>query len=150
MKTSTLVILFLVMFLSPVFSQPDNIVGYWLTAEEDSQIQIFKGTDGRYYGKVVWIKEVKDRDKKDDKNPDLKLRERKLMGLQLLCGFIYNAKKKEWAHGTIYDPNNGKSYDCYMWFEVNMNNLQIKGFVLGIRFLGRETIWKKEKELRMK
>lgn len=148
MKAIKLIFLFSVFYLSPAFSQSDNIVGYWLTAEDDSQIQIYKASNGKYYGKVAWIRDVKDRDKKDDNNPDPKLRERKIMGLQLLNGFIYNPKKKEWSKGTIYDPNNGKSYDCYMWFEGNLNVLKIKGFVLGIRFLGRETTWKRENKLR--
>jgi uncharacterized protein (DUF2147 family) len=43
----------------------------------------------------------------------------------------------------------GKTYDCYMWFEGNdFENLKIKGFVMGMRFLGRETNWKREAEKR--
>ena len=148
MKTINITILLFVLYLNPVFSQADNVTGYWLTDKDESQIQIYKLSDGKYYGKVVWIKEDKDRDKKDDKNPDVKLRNRKILGLQIINGFYYKAKKKEWSNGTIYDPKIGKSYDCFMWFEGDPNILNIKGFVLGIRFLGRETIWKRENKLR--
>ncbi len=46
--------------------------------------------------------------------------------------------------GSIYDPKNGKTYDCYAWFEDgDFNNLYIKGYVAGIKALGRKTIWTK-------
>jgi uncharacterized protein (DUF2147 family) len=145
MKFYLIIFAFSVIFI-PVFSQADDILGYWLTEEGDSQIQIFKTPNGKYSGKVAWMKTEKD--KKDDKNPDLKLKDRKIMGLQILNNFMYNARQNEWAYGTIYDPKNGKSYDCYLWFEDDKNIMKIKGFVLGMRFLGRQTSWKKEVDLR--
>ena len=86
---------------------------------------------------------------KDNKNPDSRLKDRKIMGLQILNNFSYNAKDSEWIDGTIYDPTNGKTYSCYMWFNNNTNELKIKGYILGMRFLGRQTTWKREASLRV-
>jgi uncharacterized protein (DUF2147 family) len=128
------------------YSQADNVIGYWLTEEGDSQIQIVKATNGKYYGKVVWMKEKKD--KTDTENSTPALRTRKIMGLQILYNFVYDKDDKEWIDGKIYDPNNGSIYSCYMWFEGNNNMLKIKGYVMGMKFLGRETTWKRENTIR--
>ena len=130
----------------PVFSQSNEVVGFWLTEECDSQIQIFKTSDNRYSGKVAWM--MKDLDAKDDKNPNPKLQNQKILGLQILSNFTFNKEDNEWINGTIYDPKNGKTYDCYLWFDNDKTTLKIKGFVLGMRFLGSETTWKREKNLR--
>ena len=127
-------------------AQSDDVIGIWLTYEEKSQIRIFKATNGKYYGKIEWLKE--DPQEKDSNNPDLSLRDRPLMGLIILHGFSYNKNKNQWDGGTIYDPKNGKTYDCFMWFEGDKQKIQIKGYVLGMKFIGRTTTWKRENEIR--
>lgn len=146
MKKIKLTTLLLIFISISAFSQTDNVLGIWLTAEGDSQIQIIKTGSGTYSGKIVWME--KDIDAIDDQNPDPKLKNRKILGLQILSNFKYNTEDNEWVDGTIYDPNNGVTYDCYMWFENDKNELKIKGFVMGMRFLGRETTWKRESKLR--
>lgn len=137
----------MLLFLATViYAQSDKIAGYWMTSEGESQIKIFKATNGKYYGRIEWLKENKD--KKDINNPDEKLRDRKLLGMQILKGFTYDQSKKRWINGTIYDPDNGKTYDCYMWFENNPDLLIIKGYVMGMKFLGRQTRWVRETEKR--
>ncbi len=128
------------------YAQSDDIVGIWLTDEDKSQVRIFKATNGKYYGKIEWLKE--DKDKKDINNPDESLRDKPELGLIILKGFSYNEEKKQWVGGTVYDPKNGKTYDCYMWFEDDPQLLQIKGYVLGMKFIGRETTWRKEDKIR--
>jgi uncharacterized protein (DUF2147 family) len=129
-------------------SQKDKIVGCWLTSEGESQIRIFRATNGKYYGKIVWLKEEEDKEKEDTKNPDEKLRDRKILGIQLINSFIYNQPDNRWENGTIYDPDNGKTYDCYMWFDDDPDILFIKGYVLGMKFLGRQTKWTRELSVR--
>jgi len=136
----------LIILSASAFSQTDNVSGFWLTAEGDSQIQIVKNSKDTFSGKIVWL--AKDLDALDDQNPNRELQNRKILGLQLLNNFRYNTEDNEWIDGTIYDPNNGETYDCYMWFGNNKNELKIKGFVMGMRFLGRETTWKRESRLR--
>ena len=125
----------------------DKVKGYWLTDEGTSQIYIFKAKNGSYYGKIVWLDEPNEfgAPKKDKENPDDKLKDRPLLDLLLLTSFEYDAKDEEWVEGVIYDAKSGKTYDCYMWFEDgNEKELKIKGFLMGMRFIGKETTWTRE------
>ncbi|MFW5645652.1 MAG: DUF2147 domain-containing protein, partial [Bacteroidota bacterium] len=124
-------------FLSIYGQSADKIRGYWLTEKGTSQVWIYKAKNGNYYGKLVWLEEPSENGapKKDKENPDDKLKDRPLLDLLLLKGFEYNAKEKEWKNGTIYDPESGKTYDAYMWFEDGEEaKLKIKGYVMGMRF----------------
>lgn len=125
----------------------DKTKGYWLTEKGTSQVYIYKAKDGSYYGKLCWLDEPNENGapKKDVENPDTKLKKRPLLDLLLLKSFEFDTKDKEWENGKIYDPESGKTYDCYMWFEDgNYDKLKIKGFVMGMRFMGRETTWSRE------
>ena len=133
------------MYLS---AQADKILGFWLTGEGTSQVQIYKGTDGKYYGNITWLEEPNEngKPKVDDDNPDPALQQRPILGLTILQNLEYDKKDKEWINGSIYDPKNGKTYDCYMWFEDDDSVLQMKGYVMGMRFIGRTSSWKREND----
>jgi uncharacterized protein (DUF2147 family) len=132
-------------------SKADKIVGYYLTYDDEtnaekSQVQIFKATNGKYYGKIVWLKEPNKngKPKVDDKNPEAKLQSRPVMGLLILKDFVYNGSDNEWNDGTIYNPSSGKTYNCYMNFE-SATNLKIRGYI-GASWmgLGKTAHWTKE------
>lgn len=137
-----------IMLANMAFCQnADKVKGYWITEKGTSQVWIYKAKNGDYYGKIVWLEEPNEdgAPKKDKENPDDDLKDRPLLDLLLLRGFEYDNDDMEWENGTIYDPESGKTYDCYMWFEDgDYNNLKIKGFVMGMRFIGRETTWRRE------
>jgi uncharacterized protein (DUF2147 family) len=139
----------IILLTSPHLSaQADKVVGFWLTTDKDSQVEIYQGKDGKYYGKVSWLEEPNEngKPKVDDENPDPALQNRPILGLPLLQGFEYDREDKQWNNGTIYDPDNGKTYDCYMWFEEDPNTLHIKGYVMGMKFVGRRVEWIREKD----
>ena len=119
----------------------DAILGKWLNEDQDAHIQVYK-ENGRYYGKIIWLKEpideVTGKPKLDDENDDEVLQSRPVLGLIILKDFIYDGDG-EWEDGTIYDPKNGKTYDCYIHFGEN-NSLKIRGYV-GISWIGRNTYW---------
>lgn len=137
-------VLFLSLLISSAFAQDaQKITGIWWNAEKTSKIEV-KEENGKFTGTVVYInpeKYVNGEPEKDTENPDVKLRSRSRLGLQILSGLQYNAGDKEWQGGRIYDPDNGKTYDCYAWLENNPNVLSIKGYVVGIKWLGRSTTW---------
>ncbi len=148
-KKLTLMILCL-LFTSSLYGQAERVAGFWLTADRDSQVEIFRKADNQYYGRIVWLEEPlneQGRPKVDDKNPDRSKHTTPIMGLEILKGFSYNASKNEWSGGTIYDPKNGRTYSAYMRLDGN-NKLVIKGYVMGMRFLGRETDWTRERNKR--
>lgn len=124
----------------------DDIVGTWLTAEGDSHVKIYK-FGGYYYGKITWLRVPNDKDgkpKKDKNNPKAEERDKGILNLLLLTGFEYKGDH-EWEDGEIYDPRNGKKYDCEMWFsDENIDVLKIRGFV-GVSLLGKTTSWTRVK-----
>jgi uncharacterized protein (DUF2147 family) len=134
----------LALSLAPFAAQAQSdgraILGEWLNEDKDAKVSIYQEGD-KFYGKVSWLKDPNGDDGKpkvDEKNPDAAKRSRPVKGLVLLKDFRY--EDKEWKGGTIYDPKNGKTYDCYMAFESS-NKLKIRGFVMGMRALGRTTYW---------
>jgi uncharacterized protein (DUF2147 family) len=145
MKKNLLFIACLLLSATLVYGQADKIAGIWVPAKGTSQVRIFKATNGKYYGKVEWLKN--DKDKLDVNNPDEKQRDKKVWGLMILKDFSYNAEKNRWDGGTVYDPDNGKTYDCYMWFNDDENTMTLKGYVLGMKFIGRAEDWTREFEL---
>jgi len=139
-------ILFLSLLISGAFAQDaQKISGLWWNAEKTSKIEV-KEVNGTFTGTVVYInpsKYVNGEPEKDTKNPDAKLRSKSRLGLQILSGLKYNTSDKEWQSGRIYDPDNGKTYDCFAWFDSDPNTLYLKGYVVGIKWLGRSTTWTK-------
>jgi uncharacterized protein (DUF2147 family) len=132
--------------VTSVFSQADKIIGIWVPAKGTSQVRIFKATNGKFYGKVEWLETEKD--KLDVNNPDVSQRDKKILGLMILKDFSYNEEKKRWEGGTVYDPDNGKTYDCFMWFNGSDDKMTLKGYVLGMKFVGRAEDWTREFEMR--
>jgi len=124
------------------FAQSDPLEkGLWYNTEKTAKIQIYKATDGKFYGKIVWLK-VPDRDgkpKMDIQNPDKNKQTQPILGLIMLRGFVKDGDTG-YEDGTIYDPNNGKTYSCKM--TLNGNNLDVRGYV-GISMFGRTEHWTK-------
>lgn len=138
-----LFVLTLVFAVNTIFAQADKVVGLWLTEDGDSKVKIFKATNGKYYGKIVWLEEPNEEDgtpKIDDENPDESLQSRPILDLRILNSFVYDEDDNEWVDGKIYDPKEGKTYSCFMWFEED--KLNVKGFI-GFSFIGRTTVWTK-------
>jgi uncharacterized protein (DUF2147 family) len=138
------IILFVLSFYAfAVFAQEaDKIAGIWWNDEKTTKIKVEK-RDGKYIGTIVYMipeKYENGQPPKDDNNPDESLQSRSLIGLQILQNFEYDANKKEWKNGKIYDPKSGNTYDCYGWLESD-DLLKLKGFVAGIRWLGRSSEW---------
>lgn len=142
MQKLVLIIFLSIYWFSGMAQEADKIIGIWWNDEKTSKIEVEK-EDGKYIGTIIYVSPERYKDgapPKDDKNPDLKLRDRSVEGIQILNGFEYDAKNKEWKNGTIYDPKSGKTYDCYSWLESD-DVLKLKGFVAGIRMLGRSSEW---------
>ena len=118
----------------PLSSEADRLVGRWL-AESKDQVEIYKEAD-KYFGKGVVTPENKDR--LDTKNPDERLRNRPLAHVTILKNFVYLGKGR-WGKGTIYDPNNGRTYQCAITMKSD-DQIKVRGFI-GISLIGRTEIW---------
>jgi uncharacterized protein (DUF2147 family) len=130
--------------LSASIQAQDQIIGQWHNAEKSSIVRVYKATNGKYNGKIAWLEEDFNADgttpRVDELNPDEGRQNTPLLNLIILKGLEYNEAEKQWQNGTIYDPENGKTYECYC--ELNTDgSLYFKGYVLGITWLGRSTTW---------
>jgi len=143
--TTRHLVLLLVLFFgfnsSGIAQTKDQIERLWLNPEKSAKIQIYKANDGRYYGKIIWLKDpLRDgKPKVDYKNPDEKLRAQPIDGLVILKGFK-KISEKEYDDGTVYDPNNGKTYSCIIKYEGD--KLNVRGFI-GFSWIGRTAIFTK-------
>ena len=127
------------------FAQKDALErNLWYNEEKTAKIQVYKATDGLFYGKIVWLK-VPNRDgkpKTDINNPDKARQNDPELGLLVLKGFKKDGETG-YQDGKIYDPSNGKTYSCKM--TLNGDVLDVRGYV-GFSLLGRTTKWTKAEQ----
>ena len=125
----------------------DDVRGTYWNAEKTAKIRIYSAKNGKYYGKIEHLVEPNDENgkpKKDPENPNSDLRDRERLGMIIMKSFEWNEEEKEWQDGTIYDPNNGKTYDGYMYFDGdNTKTLKLRGYVMGMTWLGRTSAWER-------
>ncbi len=122
--------------------QKDDILGLWITEGGKSVVKVFKKDDGKYYAKIVWLKEPNGEDgkpKKDTKNPDETLQSREIKGMEFMIGFTWDPKEKEWAGDNLYDPESGNTYSGYLSLKEE-NLLHLRGYV-GVPMFGRTSVW---------
>jgi len=132
-------------------TDPVAVIGPWKTEGEKSAIEIY-GCGEKLCGKVAWLKNsnyVSSNDgpvgtpKVDRKNPDPALRDRPIIGLQVIEGLTPTGDNR-WEHGTCYDPESGNSYQCKIYLETP-DRLVVRGFI-GISLFGRTyVLTRKEK-----
>jgi uncharacterized protein (DUF2147 family) len=138
---STIVMLFVAVTSLMAQNNQGSIIGSWETEAKDAKMEIFKSGE-YYYGKLLWGSKVVETDgktsKKDDKNPDEKLRTRNIIGIVNLTGLKFDDGK--YVDGKIYDPPSGKTYDCKAWLENG--KLHLRGYI-GFSMLGQTAIWHK-------
>ena len=128
--------------------EADAILGEWNTEENKSKVEIYR-CENKFCGRITWLKEpnfTPDNDqpdmigkpKVDNRNPDKSKHMTPLLGLTFLNGFVY-AGDNEWEGGTVYDPENGKTYKCVMSLG-DAKTLNVRGYI-GIPIIGRTTTW---------
>ena len=118
-----------------------QIEGKWKTIDDEtgkpkSIVEIFKKSDGKYYGKVIQLL-IKPADPncsscKDDR------KEKPILGMEVIRGLKKN--QNDFDGGTITDPKTGKTDKCSIKREEN--RLIVRGY-LGISLIGRNQTWHK-------
>ena len=135
------IILFILFSSVPAWGK--GLVGLWATEGGKSHIEIVP-CKIKFCGTIVWLKEPLTEDGKikyDVNNPEQALRNRSIIGLQLLAGFTASTKFEVWENGTIYNPEDGKTYSCTLTLLDN-KTLKVRGFV-GLPLFGKTQIWKR-------
>jgi uncharacterized protein (DUF2147 family) len=134
--------LFLIVFFSINLSaqklKGDELVGTWIVGNSKAKINIYKNGSS-FNGKIVWLKEPTYSDGKpkiDKNNPDVAKQKQTLIGLDLLKDFVFD--DGHWDNGTIYDPENGKTYKCKITYREG--KLDVRGYI-GFSLIGRTDVW---------
>jgi len=135
----------LVLLCFTLFTQAQNkkIIGVWWNQEKTSRVEVYE-ENSKIFGKIVWLEDNKNKDgsspRTDYNNPKIELQKNKLIGTRILKNLRWDADDMEWTKGEIYDPKTGKTYSCYAVLQ-NDGKLFLKGYVLGMPFIGKSTLW---------
>ena len=118
-----------------------QIEGKWKTIDDETKqaksiVEIYKKSDGKYYGKVSQLL-IKPADAnctscKDDRKG------KPILGLEIIRGLAKDGD--EFAGGTITDPKTGKTYKCTI--TKSGDKLNVRGY-MGVSILGRTQVWQK-------
>ena len=137
MKKIFISMIFMLAPLAAAFAQ--DVVGQWKLEDGTAIVEVYQQGDV-FNGKIVWLQNPTEADGSpaiDDKNPDPKLRTRQVLGLNMLSGLKKNGG--EYSGGSIYDPGNGKTYNCSMKVEGDV--LKVRGSLDKRGLLGRTMDW---------
>lgn len=121
-----------------VTARAETPEGLWYT--DSSHVEIYACGD-QLCGRIQALDEPMDEEgkpKTDGNNPDPALRGRPIIGMDLISGF---SRKSEtvWDGGTIYDPRDGKTYQCKMTLQED-GTLKVRGYV-GLALFGKTVVW---------
>ena len=129
----------ILMLMPLVAAFAQDVVGKWKLEDGTAIVEVYKSGDV-YNGKIVWLKNPTEADGTpavDDLNPDPQLRKRQVLGLNMLSGLKQNGG--EYTGGKIYDPGNGKTYNCSMKVEGDV--LKVRGSLDKKGLIGRTMDW---------
>jgi uncharacterized protein (DUF2147 family) len=112
-----------------------TVAGNWLTEPRDGIIQITVDAKGHLEGRIIGGNHP---GLKDEKNPDPTRRALVLRGQVILRNMSYDGSG-HWSGGTIYKPDNGKTYKCNVELAGN-DVLKVRGYI-GFSLLGITQKW---------
>ena len=118
-----------------------QIEGKWKTIDDEtgkekSVVEIFKKSDGKYYGKISQLLQAPEHSTCVKCTDDRK--NKPLVGLEIIRGLKKDGD--EFSGGTITDPKSGKTYKCTI--KKDGDKLNVRGYV-GFSLIGRSQTWHK-------
>lgn len=122
-----------------------SIFGKWKTVDDESGneksiVEIYKGSDGKAYAKIL---ELLEEDKQGSvcDNCEGAKKDQPIEGMEIIDGL--SKDDDEWSDGKILDPKTGKIYKCLIELEEN-NKLKVRGYI-GFSLIGRTQYWYRAK-----
>jgi len=126
----------LIFSFSNLVAENDNsIIGYWLTSQS---IVLVKECDDGICATIehIFVEEGVDQNSiLDSNNKEKALRDRSLVGVNLISNFEYVEGTKQLSGGKIYDPGRGRTFKSNISLLQN-GNLKVEGCLL--RMCGHE------------
>lgn len=138
-KTILLIVLLFVIHLG--LTAQSSVEGIYWTPDQKGQIELYE-RNGVVYGRSVCCNE----DKKDVNNPDPTLRDRSMVGIEVMSGFKKRGKKT-YVNGRIYNPKDGKTYRAKMW--IVGDKIKVRGYI-GSPMLGKTIVCERAEQLAAK
>ncbi len=142
-------LLFCLFFCGSLFaSGVDNVAGYWLIPDEDTNrpesVAYFYESGGVYYARMVLLFDDTGGQVSETISDPRELAngikgKPKLLGLD----FIFNLKpnkSRDKLKGKVVNPDNGMVFDCEVWFDRKKNCLVVRGELF---VFGKNNYWKK-------
>ena len=116
-----------------------QIEGKWKTIDDEtgkekSVVEIFKKSDGKYYGRILQLLAKPENNNCVKCTDDRK--NKPLVGLEIIRGL--KKEGNEFTGGTITDPKSGKTYKCTI--TRSGTKLNVRGYV-GFSLIGRTQTW---------
>ena len=133
----------LVALSAAAFDPKDAFLGEWGTPGMHAKVNVAHcpGETDLICGTITWLWEPVDqsgRPKTDSQNPVARMRDRPLIGMQILSGFRRKSSG-ELSGGSVYNPEDGRTYDATMRLQ-GADTLVVEGCVL---FICRKQVWRK-------
>ncbi len=126
---------------SSVYAQSPPIEGIWLNEKQQTKIQFYKAPNGTYAARLAWFVPPQGenmRTKVDKRNPNEALRNRPLLGTNIVYD-LRPAGKNEYEKGKAYDPSSGKTYDCKVTLHAPQK-MTMRGYI-GFSLIGKSVEW---------
>ena len=115
-------------------------VGFWKTIDDNtgetrSEMELYVKDNGALEGKIHKLLDANSQETCDLCPGDKK--DAKLEGMIIMWDLEEDGN--QWQGGRIMDPENGKTYKCYIELE-GTDKLKVRGYI-GISALGRTQFW---------
>lgn len=137
-------LLILLGFTSPKLLAQDyvsGVLGVWLSENKKQKVRVtYDPIKKMYTGKIIWMYEddqAAGHTLLDEKNPNPKLRTRRVTGINLMHSFLHEGDGV--FRGYVYDPISGKEYRCLMTLQPDKKTAHIRGYIM-IPWIGRTEI----------
>lgn len=118
-------------------TQASDAEGVW-QSDSGGYVEFYE-EGGTYKGTIVGSKSGEAR--YDKNNPDESKQDRRLLGVTVVDG-LKPAGENEFEGGSIYDPNNGKTYKAKANYDADKDQLSVRGYI-GISMIGKSQTWKR-------
>lgn len=110
-----------------------DISGIWWSPRRDAKMELYIEPNGSLAGRLIAMPPRTAQDT-DVKNPDTRLRQRKVLGLVIFSGFRPETRNR-WVDGKAYDPESGGTFSARISLE-DSEHVIIRGY-LGLPLFGR-------------
>ena len=115
----------------------ERVCGKWESTDKRLIIQVYM-EHSQYLAKLLWYSNTGGKPLdywRDVKNPDPKLRSRRLLGMSLLRGLRYDKDSNSWEDGSVYDSTHGRYWNASATIDKK-GQLHVRGY-WHFKFIGR-------------